>query len=59
MKKLKTIVTLVGLMVTLPIAIWLQFKIMERVQATDLMWFVFWLNLPLNILVQVIFKLAE
>jgi hypothetical protein len=59
MKALKIIMGLVVILVSMPIAVYLQYKILTLVNATELMWFLFWVNVPLVILMQAISKIAE
>lgn len=59
MKAIKLIVGLLTTFVTLPVSLYLQYKILERVQASDVMWLLFWVNLPLIILMSVVSKIAD
>lgn len=58
MRALKAIVAILGLLVVLPISMYLQFQIMKRVDASELMWFLFWINIPAVFLVQIITKMV-
>lgn len=59
MKALKIIVGLVGIFLTLPITFYLQYKVFSIIGATELMWFLFWVNLPFVILIQVISRMVD
>lgn len=59
MKALKLIFGLLTILVTLPISLYLQYKILGLVHATDVMWLLFWANVPLIVLFSVISKIAE
>jgi hypothetical protein len=59
MRAARIIIAILGLFVTIPITLYLQYKIMSLVNATDLMWFLFWVNVPVFILIQVIGKIVE
>ena len=59
MKALVIIIGILSIFVILPIQFYLQYQILERVNATQLMWFLFWVNLPTVILMQVVTKIAE
>jgi hypothetical protein len=45
--------------IIVPIGIYLQYKILDMVHATDVMWLLFWINVPVMILFQIISKVAE
>lgn len=59
MKALVIIIGLLSIFVILPIQFYLQYQVLERVHATELMWFLFWVNLPVIVLMQIVSKLAE
>jgi hypothetical protein len=59
LKAAKIIVALLGIFVSVPIGIYLQYKILDMVHATDVMWLLFWINVPVMILFQIISKVAE
>lgn len=50
---------LLSLCITQPIWYYLLYQVLVRVQANDLMWFLYWVYLPASILVQVIAKYFE
>ena len=57
--KLKVISVILHLFICLPIWFYLLYKILKAIQATELMMFLFWVYLPLTILITIILKLAE
>lgn len=59
MKRLKVIATLLGICVTLPIWFYLMYHVLERVHATELMWFLFWVYMPFTMLISIVSKLVE
>ena len=56
---MKVIGAILGLFVSLPIWFFLMYRVLEAVNATELMWFLYWIYLPVTILVSVITKIAE
>lgn len=40
--------------VQLPISFYLQFQILKRVEASELMWFFFWVTIPMSIAISLI-----
>ncbi len=56
---MKAVVSLLGLFVTMPIWYYLLYQIMVRVNATELMWFLYWIYLPVALLTHVLTKLSE
>lgn len=59
MKKLKIISGLLAVFVTLPIWFYLLHEVLERVNATELMWFLYWAYWPVSIFVVLISKITE
>lgn len=59
MSKLKIIVSLIALFIVLPIWYYLIYKVLVLVNATELMWFLFWVYLPFGIFVQTVTKFLE
>lgn len=59
MKVLKGFVVLFGLGVTLPIWYYLMYQVMVRVQATEVMWLLFWIYLPIGIITSIMQKIVE
>ncbi len=56
---MKTIAGLLALFVIMPIWFFLLYRILEAVNASELMWFLYWAYLPASILSNVLVKLAE
>lgn len=48
----------ISLVVVMPIWYWLMYQILERVQASELMWFLYWIYVPAGLLSSLITKLA-
>lgn len=59
MKAFKFFSASVALFVTMPIWYYLVYSILKMVNATDIMWFLFWIYVPAGIGTQIILKLAE
>ena len=59
MKKLKVINALLAIFVALPLWFYLLHEVLERVNATELMWFLFWIYLPVSLFITFIAKLTE
>lgn len=59
MKKLKVIHGLLAVLVILPIWFYLMYQVLERVNASELMWFLYWVYLPASVLVTGIGKIIE
>lgn len=53
------IASLLIYLVTLPFPLLLTYKILETIHATELMWFLYWLLIPLGIVAAILTKLAE
>lgn len=56
---MKKLVTALGFLITLPIWYYLLYQILVRVDASELMFFLFWVYVPLGTLVQAGAKLIE
>lgn len=59
MKALKLINGLIALFVTLPIWYYLLYKVLEAVNASELMWFLYWIYVPIGIIIAILTKVAE
>lgn len=60
MKTALAIITLLlGVFITLPIWFYLIYKILILVNATELMWFLFWIYLPITTLMTILGRVAE
>jgi hypothetical protein len=55
----KNIAGLVGFLVVAPIWYWLLYQVLVRVNATELMWFLYWVYTPAAIFAGVLAKLTE
>ncbi|MCK5293889.1 MAG: hypothetical protein KAJ49_04505 [Arcobacteraceae bacterium] len=59
MNKWKTISLVLGLTTYLPIWFYLMYKILQYIEASELMWFLFWIYLPVTIIITIISKIGE
>ena len=59
MKFAKGIAGTLAFLVTIPIWYYLLYKILQSIGATELMWFLFWIYVPVGILISVLAKIAE
>lgn len=59
MKALIWISGLLMLLVTVPIWYYLLYKILEIVKATELMWFLYWIYLPVGVLALVLKAIVD
>jgi hypothetical protein len=55
----KAILVILGLFVQFPIYYYLWYKVLRAVHATELMMFLFWVYVPLSIVVFIIAKIVE
>ena len=44
---------------TIPIWLYLLYQILQRVGASELMWFLYWIYVPATLIVQIAIKLTE
>jgi hypothetical protein len=56
---MKTVSSLLALFVTLPIWYYLLYQILVRVNASELMFFLFWIYLPASIFMQALSMVAS
>ena len=56
---MKFISAILVLLVTVPIWFYLLYKILIAVNATDLMWFLYWAYVPIAFIASAIAKIAE
>lgn len=56
---MKTIAGLLSIFVVMPIWYYLIYKILISVGATELMWFLYWVYLPVGIFVSILTKVVE
>ena len=59
MMKMKVLGVLLALFLVMPIWYYLLYKILSAIQASELTWFLFWVYLPVSMLVGGIAKLLE
>lgn len=59
MKAFKVFAGIMTLLVSMPLWYVLMYMLLERVQATQAMWVMFWIYMPVGILVAVAGKIAE
>jgi len=59
MKLTKVINAVLTLLVAMPIWFYLLYKILQAVNASELMWFLFWIYVPANLIAGFIFKVSE
>lgn len=50
---------LLALFITMPIWFYLVYQILVRVNASELMWFLYWIYVPASVLVSVLIKLGS
>ena len=56
---MKAVAALLAAFITLPIWFFLLYRILQAVNASELMWFLYWIYLPFTFLVLVLVRLAE
>jgi hypothetical protein len=59
MKAQKIVAMLLGLFVSLPISIYIRYSLLAAVHADRLLWFLFWVDIPVTFLLQVLFSVIE
>jgi hypothetical protein len=59
MSGLKKVGIILAVFVTTPIWYFLLYKILISINATELTWFLYWIYLPVGIIVSVITKIVE
>ena len=59
MSKTKVIGSAIVLLISSPIWYYLLFKILKVVEATELMWFLFWIYIPVSIIGVFIMQIAD
>jgi len=43
----------------LPFSLYLTYLILQKIESTDLMWFLYWLTIPMAIVCVILSKIAE
>jgi len=56
---IQIIMVILYLLVILPIWYYLLFKILQAVNATDLMWFLYWIYLPVGIVSNILSEIVK
>jgi len=56
---MKIVEACIGVFIVMPIWFYLLYKILVAINATELMWFLFWLHLPLSMFISVLSKIIE
>lgn len=56
---MKKISSILGLFIVAPIWYYLLYSILQRVDASELMWFLYWAYIPVALLVGIINKIVE
>jgi hypothetical protein len=59
MKVSEVISTVLSVLVSLPIWFYLLYKILQAVNASELMWFLFWIYMPASLIINILFKVKE
>ena len=59
MGKLKIVSAFFSALIVTPIWYYLLYQILARVGASELMWFLFWVYVPVGLLATTLFKLTE
>lgn len=54
----KAIAGFISLLITIPIWFYLVYKILESVNATELMWFLYWIYVPAGVITSMLTKLS-
>jgi hypothetical protein len=51
--------SIITLCISMPIWYWLLYQILTRVGATDLMWFLYWVYVPVGFVMGIVGKVVE
>lgn len=57
--KLGCLLGILSLLITQPIWFYLLYKILQSVEATDLMWFLYWVYVPASLFIGIFVRLLE
>ena len=52
--RLATIATVIRVLVLFPIMAWMSYQILDRVNASELMWFLYWAYVPIAVIAIII-----
>lgn len=55
----KLIGGLLALFITMPIWYFLLYRVLQSVNASELMWFLYWIYLPVGVLVQTLVQVSK
>lgn len=55
----KVVAGILSLFVVLPLWLWLMYQILVRVQASELMWFLYWVYVPAAILTSIFARIGD
>jgi len=59
MNKSKLIAAILLLCITLPIWFYLMYVLLKSAQVDRLVWFLYWIYVPLSLFVQILYKIGE
>jgi len=59
MKKMKLIGGIMAALIAMPIWFYLLYQILVRVEASELMWFLYWIFVPASFVMSMISRLTE
>jgi len=51
---MKVVIAILGVFITMPIWYYLMFKILQSINASELMWFLFWIYIPVGLFIQIV-----
>jgi hypothetical protein len=57
--KIGCVLGLLSVLITQPLWFWLLYQILVRVQASELMWFLYWVYVPFALTLSILFKAVE
>lgn len=56
---MKTTAKILSMFVCFPIWYWLCYRVLVAVNASELMWFLFWVYVPLSVFIRAVIVIAE
>jgi len=59
MRKLNVVSAILGVLICMPIWFFLLHRILEAVNASELMWFLYWVYVPVSLAVGVISRMLD
>lgn len=57
-RRMQVLAVVIGLSIEMPIFLYLTHEVLERVGATELMWFLFWAYVPATVLTAVLYRIV-